>query len=80
MISPPPIRTPLQTPEGALEPAWLEWLNSVHHYLRFHQLSGPTTGRPTNGIQTGDYYFDTTLGYPIWYDGTNWVNASGSTV
>lgn len=26
----------------------------------------------------GDLVFDTTLGIPIWYNGTNWVNSSGS--
>ena len=42
--------------------------------------SGTTANRPTTDLQVGDYYFDTTLGHPIWYDGTNWVNATGSTV
>lgn len=43
---------------------------------------GPTTtaNRQVNGIRVGDWHFDTTLGHPIWYDGTNWVDATGSTV
>lgn len=36
-------------------------------------------GRPTS-VVTGQCIFDTTLGYPIWYNGSNWVNASGTTV
>lgn len=46
--------------------------------------AGTTAERPINTgspkLQTGQYYFDTTLGIPIWWNGTNWVNASGTTV
>ena len=37
-----------------------------------------TGSRPTG--TTGGMVFDTTLGKPIWYDGTNWVDATGTTV
>ena len=40
---------------------------------------GTTANRPA-GPATGCGYFDTTLGIPIWYDGANWINASGTTV
>ena len=40
---------------------------------------GATADRPTNP-DTGQMYFDTTLGYPIWYNGTAWVNATGTTI
>ena len=40
--------------------------------------NGVTGSRPTPAI--GQRYFDTTLGIPIWYDGVNWVNATGTTV
>lgn len=40
-------------------------------------LHGATGSRPiTPG--TGQRYFDTTLGKPVWYDGTNWVDATGT--
>jgi hypothetical protein len=42
--------------------------------------SGVTASRPTERLEVGQYYFDTTLGIPIWYDGTNWVDATGTTV
>jgi len=46
--------------------------------------SGVTADRPlttgTPKLRVGSYYFDTTLGIPIWWNGTNWVNASGTTV
>lgn len=42
--------------------------------------AGTTANRPTLQLQIGQTYFDTTLGIPIWYNGTVWKNASGSTV
>jgi len=41
---------------------------------------GATADRPTRGLQIGQQYYDTTLGIPIWYNGTVWKNASGTTV
>lgn len=38
-----------------------------------------TADRPT-GALVGDSVFDTTLGHPIWWDGSDWVDAAGSTV
>lgn len=43
-------------------------------------LSGTTSNRPTTNLYTGLYYFDTTLGKPIWYNGSGWVDATGTTV
>lgn len=42
--------------------------------------SGGTGARPTYSLQVGQMYFDTDLGIPIWYNGANWVNASGVVV
>jgi hypothetical protein len=42
--------------------------------------NGTTADRPTQNLQVGQFYFDTTLGYPVWYNGTVWKNASGTTV
>ena len=47
-------------------------------------LSGVTADRPVDTVQIplaiGQFYFDTTLGIPIWYNGAVWKNASGTTV
>jgi hypothetical protein len=44
-------------------------------------LSGVTADRPIENVQVpiaiGQLYFDTTLGYPVWWNGVDWVNASG---
>lgn len=39
--------------------------------------SGSTANRPTASAITGQYYFDTTIGKPIWWNGTIWVLATG---
>lgn len=48
--------------------------------LRGIQLSsGITADRPASPL-TGCMYFDETLGYPIWYNGTIWVDSTGAGV
>lgn len=42
--------------------------------------AGATTQRPTKNLLVGQPFFDTTLGTPIWWTGSKWVNASGTTV
>jgi hypothetical protein len=39
--------------------------------------SGSTANRPSSSAITGQYYFDTTIGKPIWWNGTIWVLATG---
>lgn len=43
---------------------------------------GGTTERPSaeDGIYQGFQYFDTTLGKPIWWNGTDWVDATGTKI
>ena len=48
-------------------------------FCRVQTMSGSNAYRPSNP-RTGEMFFDTTLGQPIWYNGTNWVNASGIVV
>jgi hypothetical protein len=47
-------------------------------------LSGDTANRPIDSVQIplpiGQTYFDTTLNRPIWWNGTDWINASGTVV
>ena len=47
-------------------------------------LHGTTANRPVNSVQLplpiGQYYFDTTIGRPIFWNGTNWINAAGTVV
>ena len=41
--------------------------------------NGTTTQRPTSSI-LGEFFFDTTIGRPIWWNGTAWVRADGTVV
>jgi hypothetical protein len=79
---------PLATPEYL--PAYQDQLLSILR-LYFRQVdnftqntiippSGTTANRPVTELLIGQFYFDTTLGIPIWYDGINWVDATGATV
>lgn len=44
-------------------------------------IKGTTTQRPTLVADDAGYqYFDTTLGKPIWWKGTAWVDATGADV
>jgi hypothetical protein len=43
-------------------------------------ISGTGAERPAVQLHVGQTYFDTTLGIPIWWNGTVWKNASGTTV
>ena len=41
--------------------------------------NGTSADRPTSATaQLGESYFDTTMGYPIWWQGTKWVQADGT--
>lgn len=46
---------------------------------KFVTLHGATANRPTGSIY-GQYYFDDTLGYPIWYSSvaSTWVKYDGT--
>jgi len=43
---------------------------------------GTTANRPTVGLYAGQYYFDSTLGKPVWRNAANtgWVDATGTGV
>jgi hypothetical protein len=47
-------------------------------------LSGTTAERPVSTVQAavaiGQIYYDTTLDRPIWWNGTVWKKADGTTV
>jgi len=84
---------PPNLPVAAPQTYDIQFENQMLNVLRlyFNQLNnytqatatpdyGTTANRPTIKLQTGQIYFDTTLDYPIWWNGTKWVNASGTGV
>ena len=58
------------------------YFNQIDNFIQNITVpqSGITADRPTERLLIGQYYFDTTLGIPIWYDGTDWVDATGTVV
>jgi hypothetical protein len=61
------------------------YFNQIDNFAQalYIPSSGTTANRPTDRVQIGQYYFDTDLGstgLPIWYDGTNWIDATGTVV
>jgi hypothetical protein len=58
------------------------YFNQIDNFSRalLTPYSGITADRPIQNIAVGQFYFDTDLGYPIWYNGTNWVDSTGGTV
>jgi len=58
------------------------YFNQLNNYTQATATPdyGTTVNRPTNKLQIGQIYFDTTLDIPIWWNGSKWVNASGTGV
>ena len=56
-----------------------ENLELVRQYLEDNSISavGPSSDRPTEPT-VGQKYFDTDLGKPIYWNGTEWVDALGN--
>jgi len=71
-----------QTYQDQLLNALRLYFNQIDNFTQGINLpnSGVTTGRPVNNLSVGQFYFDTTLDIPIWWNGKHWVNASGTTV
>lgn len=55
------------------------WNGTAWNSFSPQVLSGTTANRPTNAI-SGTQYFDTTLGKPIWYSGSLWIDSTGTSV
>ncbi len=44
---------------------------------KYVNLNGKTTQRPTSSV-LGQQFFDTTLGYPVYWSGSTWVQYNGT--
>ena len=44
---------------------------------KFVTMNGTTSLRPVSSI-LGQFYFDTSLGYPVWWNGSTWVKYDGT--
>jgi hypothetical protein len=90
-IRPLPLKAP-NLPIGPLNYNQ-EYINQLLNVLRlyFTQVdnfslststpnSGTTANRPTEFILVGQFYYDTTLSKPIYWNGTVWKDSAGTTV
>jgi hypothetical protein len=68
------LTAPTQIPPGQNLDAIRRSANAIFALLT---ASGPTASRPAASF-TGQPYFDTTLGFPVWWNGSAWVNSSGT--
>lgn len=59
---------------------WLKWFRIATDTCNSARDSGTTAQRPTENLWVGRTYFDISLGKPVWYSGSDWVDATGSSV
>jgi hypothetical protein len=78
-LKPPPLAVPFDV-QGQPSREWVSWVQDAFTYIAKNQGYNTTSNRPINGMRTGDVFFDTTIGKPIWYTGSGWVDATGSAV
>jgi len=60
-------------PSLTMSQNWRPWFVAAQLLLSDMGNSGTTAERPTTKLYVGKPYFDTTLGEPVWYDGSTWV-------
>ncbi len=68
---------------GAATVPFAVWISRITSIANSVQSSGTTAQRPTTGLWIGRFYFDTTLGIPIWVQSVGpvvWVDATGTPV
>lgn len=82
MINEPPLSSLLPVSENMASwpKPWGNWISQAWRILFDISNSGTTAQRPTTVLYVSKFYFDTTLGLPIWYDGTQWIDAAGNAV
>lgn len=75
-----PDNAPITDDNGKATVPYLSWWSRTHNLVIALSASGTTINRPVSNLWTGRPFFDTTLGIPIWYNGTIWVDATGAAV
>jgi hypothetical protein len=53
----------------------------AYYYVEtFNIKPSAGTSKPTSSLEVGQMFFDTTIGKPIWWNGSKWVDATGTAV
>jgi hypothetical protein len=83
-LSPIPTDPKLTDTQGAVTPAYQAWFSAIQRWLAPNGQFGTTAMRPTAGLYVGQFYYDTTLGYPVWVHQVSpsivWHNGAGGVV
>jgi len=66
--------------ENKMEDGARFWLTEAAADGRYTRLSGGATVDRPNEPALFMMYFDTDLGIPAWWDGSDWVDATGTAV
>lgn len=58
------------------------WFARAWQIIAAAEQSGITAARPVKNYELwiGRPYFDTTIGLPIWWNGSDWIDAAGNVV
>lgn len=79
LIDSPPVRSAVDDARlTRVSRSWAPWFEKVYTLLFAMSQSGVTAQRPSADLWTGRPFFDTTLGLPIWWDGSQWIKADGT--
>lgn len=79
LLTPPPLLISFDS-SGAPSKAWQDHMYMLYQFARKYRGNGVTADRPTNALETADWYWDSTLQKPIWWTGTAWKDAAGTAV
>lgn len=63
-----------------LSRAWSFWFTRVDKSTSYFRGVFTSADRPARQLEAGVWYFDTTLGIPVFYDGAGWIDAMGNSV
>lgn len=78
MIDPPPNRGAVVNQNGEPNSPFAAFFTQVFTLCFDVANSGITASRPTRNMYVGKQYFDTTIGKPIWWNGSIWVKSDGT--
>lgn len=78
MIDPPPNRGKVVNATGEPNNLFASFFTQVFTLCKDISTSGTSANRPQKNMYIGKTYFDTTIGKPIWWDGSIWVLADGT--
>ena len=69
--------------KGHFVRSWIGWFFRVNTVAQTIQQYGPTADRPTANLWPGRFYYDETLGFPVWVHSVNptvWHDGAGNPV